>query len=128
MAYLKSWKYALLFGFLLWLIPFLVSIMIFPLHDTNRPFFETIMPLTLTLFTVLFTILYFKDLETEFLKESVIVGVIWLAFSLIIDLIMFLPPSPMMMSVPDYMMDIGLTYLILPIITIGFGYLVQNRQ
>jgi len=40
---------------------------------------------------------------------------------------MFMPESPMKMSFADYMMDIGLTYLIIPVICIGFGYLLKKQ-
>lgn len=32
------------------------------------------------------------------------------------------------MSLVDYLMDIGITYLIFPSITIGMGYLIEQRQ
>ena len=51
------------------------------------------------------------------------IGVVWFLISVMIDLFLFLPPSPMQMSITGYFMDIGITYLIIPIITIGMGYL-----
>ncbi len=38
----RIWK-IVLYGFLTWLIPFAVSIVIFPFHDSQRPLFESIM-------------------------------------------------------------------------------------
>jgi len=32
----------------------------------------------------------------------------------------------MQMSFADYIMDIGLTYVMIPVITTGMGYLAQN--
>ena len=32
------------------------------------------------------------------------------------------------MSLVDYLMDIGITYLIFPAITIGMGHLLEQRQ
>lgn len=121
---MKSFKKALFYGFLIWLIPFVVSILIFPIHETNRPLFESIVPVIVTICVVLFSILYFRKLNKDFLNEGIVLGVIWFAISLIIDLIMFLPESPMQMTLIDYMMDIGLTYLIIPTISVGFGYLL----
>jgi hypothetical protein len=37
-----------LFGFLVWLIPFAVSVAIFSIHETQRPLFESFMPLVIT--------------------------------------------------------------------------------
>ena len=115
------------FGFLIWLIPFLVSFVIFPLRNTNRPLFESIMPVVLVLAVMIISVLYFKKIEKESLKEGVIAGVLWFVLSLVIDLMLFLPASPMQMSFSDYMMDIGLTYLIILMIPISIGALVSKK-
>ncbi len=117
-----------LFGFLVWMIPFLVSFLIFSIHESNRPLFESIMPLVLTITVVIFSVLYFKKLKKDYLNESILVGVVWLIINFIIDLIMFLPDSPMQMSFVDYMMDIGITYLIIPTVVIGIGYLLEKKR
>jgi len=117
-----------LFGFLVWMIPFLVSFLIFSFHESNRPLFESIMPLVLTITVVIFSVLYFKKIKKDYLNESILAGVVWLIINLIIDLIMFLPDSPMQMSIVDYMMDIGITYLIIPTVVIGIGYLLEKKS
>ena len=116
------------FGFLIWLIPFLVSFLIFPLREDNRALFESIMPVVLTIVVIKLTIFYYLKLEKDFLREGIMLGVIWFVISIIIDLIMFIPESEWHMSFSDYMMDIGLTYLIILIIPIGFGYLLEKRK
>jgi len=115
------------FGFLIWLIPFLVSFVIFPLRNTNRPLFESIMSVVLVLTVMIISVLYFKKIEKESLKEGLIAGVLWFVLSLVIDLMLFLPASPMQMSFSDYMIDIGLTYLIILMIPIGIGALVNKK-
>jgi len=115
------------FGFLIWLIPFLVSFVIFPLRNTHRPLFESIMPVVLVLAVMIISVLYFKKIEKESLKEGVIAGVLWFVLSLVIDLLLFLPASPMQMRFSDYMVDIGLTYLIILMIPIGIGALVRKK-
>lgn len=122
---MKSLKKALLFGFFIWLIPFLVSVLIFPLRTSSRPLFESIMPVVITICVVFFLILYFRKVEDGFLQEGVILGVRWLGISLLIDLLLFMW-GPMKMALADYMMDIGLTYLIIPTITIGAGYIMSK--
>ena len=117
-----------LFGFLIWLIPFVVSIIIFPIHQSNRPLFESIMPVTVTLCVVVFAILYFKTVNAGFVREGVVIGVAWLIINLAIDLPLFLLESPMKMSLPDYIADIGLTYLIMPTITVGMGWVLKHRN
>jgi len=122
-------KYFKIFGFgvLIWLIPFLASFPIINLRESNRPLFESIMPVVLTITILVFTILYFKKVELQYLQEGLLVGIIWFIISIMIDLIMFLPESPMHKDLTDYMMDIGLTYLIILIIPIGVGWYTQYK-
>jgi len=46
--------------------------------------------------------------------------------SVVIDLFMFMW-GPMKKTFPDYMTDIGLTYLIYPIVTVGFGLILKKK-
>lgn len=118
----------MLFGFLIWLIPFIVSFFIFPLRSSSRPLFESIMPVVLTSAVVLFTVQYLSKINREFVKEGIFIGIVWLIISLVFDLILFMPESPMKMTLSDYMMDIGITYLIILIIPAGLGYLMDKTR
>jgi hypothetical protein len=121
---MKSYKLTLIYGFLIWIIVFAVAMAIFPIRNSNRALFESIMPVALTICVVIFGNLYFRKLETSFVKEGVTLGIVWLLINLIIDLALFMQ-GPMKMAFADYISDIGLTYLLIPAITIGFGY-VRN--
>jgi len=124
---MKSIKQTLLFGFLIWLIPFLVALALYSIHETNRPLFESIMPNAIAISTVIFSVLYFKKVNGNYLKEGLLLGVVWLIISIVIDLTMFMQ-GPMKMGFADYLMDIGLTYFIIPTITIGFGYIKSLNE
>lgn len=117
----------ILFGFLVWLIPFVVSFVVFPLKDTTRPLFESIMPLVLTITVIVLAYYYLKNLDAKSVKKGVIAGLVWFIISIIIDMVLFLPASPMQMGFADYIMDIGLTYVMIPVITVGMGYMAQNK-
>lgn len=115
------------YGFLIWLIPFLVSFVIFPLRSSNRPLFESIMPVSLVFAVMICSVLYFKKGENQSIYDGVIAGVIWFFISVLIDLLLFLPSSPMQMSFLDYITDIGLTYLIIFIIPFGVGIIMYKK-
>jgi len=119
-------KMTFLYGFLVWLVPFVVALCISPLRTSARPLFESIMPVVLTLSVVVCLILDFRRLDRNFLREGIVAGLVWLAMSLALDFPMF-SAGPMKMSLAEYMMDIGLTYLIIPSITIAFGYLADQK-
>jgi len=82
------------------------------------------MPVTVACTSVIFTVLYFKKAEAKFLKEAILPGVVFLAVSIVVHLLTF-SKGPMAMPVVDYAKDIGFTYLIIPAITIGVGYVLR---
>lgn len=125
---MHSLKKTILFGFLVWLLPFIVAFLIFPIHESNRPLFESILPLIITISVVVFSYLYFKNVDKNVRAEGAKLGIIFLLISLIIDLIVFMPNSPMHMNLLDYISDIGLTYLMIPVIVIGMGYAIDREK
>ena len=70
--------------------------------------------------------LYFRDAKSDSCKEGITVGLLWMAICLAIDLPLFMQ-GPMKMSLANYIMDIGVSYLAIPAITIGFGCLLEKR-
>lgn len=115
------------FGVLLWLVPFAVSVLVFPLKKCDRALFESIMPVVLTLCTVISLIAYLKKMQRDFVKQGILLGVAWMAISVILDLCLFMQ-GPMKMSLVDYLKDIGLAYLIIPTVCLGCGYLLEKTR
>ncbi len=116
-----SLRKALLFGFLIWVTAFVVASVIFPIRESWRPLFESIMPVVLAGATVFFAHRYFKGVTEKFAREGFLLGLAWMGVNLAIDLPLMLAPSPMQMTVTEYAADIGLTYLLFPVITTGIG-------
>jgi hypothetical protein len=115
-----------LFGLISWAVPFIVSLLIYPLRESQRPLFEAIMPVVVVICAVLLSIFYFSNLESGFLRDGVLLGVAWLIINLALDRLLF-SQGPMKIALADYMKDIGITYLIIPTVTSGFGYIVHRR-
>jgi uncharacterized membrane protein YeiB len=61
----KSLKICL-FGFLICIILFIVSFLIFGLHEDHRSLFESIMAVAVTLSVVIFSTLYFKTVDKDY--------------------------------------------------------------
>lgn len=118
----------ILYGFLVWLVPFIVSFFIYPLKTAGNPLFESIMPLVITLMVVTLSYQYLKTLKTDLIREGIIIGIVWFVINIAIDMVLFLPASPMHMSLTSYMGDIGVTYIMIPMITIGMGYMAVNKS
>lgn len=125
---MKSLKWVVVYGVLLWLIPFAISFAIFPLRNSERALFESVMAVTVTVCCVIFANLYFRQVTADFLREGALVGFLWLAISIVFDSPIFFG-GPIQMSPLDYLKDIGVTYLIYPVITLGFSWrLAQGKE
>lgn len=124
---MQSPKKVFLYGFLVWLLTLLASMALFPIKKSSQVLFDSIIPVVLSLFAVVFLNLYFRRCTTGFLKEGVWLGVSWLAINILFDLPLF-SYGPMQMSLQNYMADIGLTYLLLPVLAIGMGYQAARLQ
>jgi len=115
-----SYGRAVLFGFLIWLIAFLVAVAISPIRESSRALFESIMPVVLAVSTVAFAVLYFRRVRSAFVREAMLLGLLWFMISVVIDLPLMMT-GPMQMTLLEYAADIGLAYVIIPVITIGIG-------
>jgi hypothetical protein len=84
------------------------------------------MPVVIAIWTVFFSILYLSGKKGDFLKEGIFIGIAWLLISIALDLMIFIE-GPLKMPLWDYATDIAVTYLMIPAITSGFGYLMEHR-
>ncbi len=69
---------------------------------------------------------YFKKVSNGYLKEGIIVGVIWFGISILLDLLVLIPMSGM--SISDYFTQIGLRYLAMPAMSIAVGAALANKN
>lgn len=122
---MNSWKRALSLGFLVWVVPFLAGLISYPIRELWRALFESIMALVLSVVVVVGAAIYLKHIEKDYLKEGISVGLLWFAMCIVLDLPFFLY-GPMKMSWKDYAADIGLTYVMIPTITTGFGVVLDK--
>lgn len=124
---MKNIKKLFLYGFLLWLIPFAISALIFSIRDANRALFESIMAVVVVSCVVGLGVLYLqKDTEVT-IKDGMVLGLVWLVVSLVLDFIMFIQ-GPIKMTTEQYIADIGITYLVIPIITVGLSLVPVNKK
>src|SRR5271157_1675680 len=94
------WKRAALLGLLSWLIPFVISFLLFPLKKANAPLFGTLMSLVVLLTAAGLLNLYFRNRAVS-VSEAVRVGALWLAVNLVFDYLVF-SHGPMQMTAWGY--------------------------
>jgi hypothetical protein len=115
------WPRLLGFGVLSWLISFAVAFLIFPVRDSLRPLFESIMAVTVPTGTVVLGLAYLRRLSQPTVRDGLVAGLVWLAVNVAIDAPLMLLGGPMRMSVGMYLADIGVTYLGIPVVTTGLA-------
>jgi hypothetical protein len=84
------------------------------------------MPVTVAVATMSFGVSYFRRVSDRHVREGISVGLLWFAICVLIDSPLMLLGGPMQMTLGQYMADIGLTYLIIPTITVGIGMVLAR--
>ena len=124
----KTFK-IILFGFLTWLVPFVVA---FFFYDRNgQPtmdimFIKSILMVVSATFGAYLLIVYFKKIKENFLKEGIAVGLYWLVINWLFDIVVLLPMAKMSFGV--WFTQIGLRYLVIPIFSITIGYVAELQR
>ena len=121
-----SYKVVALYGIAIWVFVFIVAIFAFPLRANERPLFESIMPVALALAVTAVSVRCLRSAKEQNANTGLRLGLIWLAINIAIDLVMF-SWGPMKMPLLDYLKDIGVTYLMIPIIPVGLGYALHGK-
>lgn len=118
---MSSWGRVVGLGLLAWLIPFVVAFLIFPLRESARPVFESVMAVTVAGTAVTLGLAYLRRAARAGAREGLTIGAVWLVLCVLIDAPLMLLGGPMQMSVGAYLGDIGLTYVSIPLVTWGLG-------
>lgn len=116
------------FGFIVWLVPFLVSFLFYSSEGvllTQDAFFNSVM--TVVGFTTASILLlnYLKGFTVNYLKESIKAGSAWLIMSVLLDVAILVPIAKM--NLVTYCANIGLGYLVIPIMAIFAGLLLEQK-
>ena len=117
----------ILFGILSWLIPFIISFFFYSKDGQPKIdvfLFKSIMIVVGAITGATLLVLYFKKIKKDYLKEGIIIGIDWLIINIVLDLIILIPMSGM--TTGTYFAQIGLRYLIIPIMSISMGYIADT--
>lgn len=111
----------LFLGLLSWALPFALSFLFFDQTGqlvVPRTLFKSLMVVIGGGIGVGLLVIAFQRIEASFLSGAAI-GCYWLALNLMLDLLILVPMSAM--TYTEYFYDIGLRYLLLPIIAAAMG-------
>lgn len=118
----------ILFGFLTWIIPFGISFFFYkPGGELSVPYdlFKSIMIVVGSLTGCYFLFRYFNLLNSNYVKNGLIIGLTWLSINIILDVFILMPI--MKINFSCYFMTIGLRYFVIPVMSITIGYLLNNK-
>lgn len=108
----------IIFGFVVWIIPTIATFLVSYLNELY--IFDIVAAVTIAAPVIVFTYLYFVEINTHFLIEGVTIAVVWLAISIVLDiLLIFIGISQT--NLVEYAITVVPLYIIIPAITIGFG-------
>lgn len=119
----------ILYGILAWLIPFVTSFFFYSKEGgltVDIFLFKSIMIVVGSISAAILLVSYFKKIDTGYLKEGIIVGLAWFGINILLDLLVLIPMSGM--SVADYFTQIGLRYLVMPVMSIMVGASLANKK
>ena len=107
----------ILLGLLIWAVPFGLGMVIFPVVLPVSALFDTIMVVTLAGTTAIASVIHVSRLKEASLDDGLRAGSIWMLMSLLCDVPFFiLGPEMTRMDPVDYMADVGLSYIMIPLI------------
>tara|TARA_Y100000310_G_scaffold1902_1_gene2393 strand:- start:7923 stop:8294 length:372 start_codon:yes stop_codon:yes gene_type:complete len=117
---------ALVFGFLSWLIPFAASFLFYSKEGLTIDIFlfKSIMIVVGSISGAFLLVLYIKKLNKDIFREAAIVGLLWFGMNIMLDSIILLPMSKMAFG--TYFMQIGLRYLVIPVMSISMGTVARR--
>ena len=119
----------ILYGFLAWLIPFVASIFFYTREGKltiDIFLFKSIMIIVGSFSAAFLLVSYFKKIKADYFKEGIIVGLTWFGINIILDLLILVHMSGM--SIADYFIQIGMSYLAIPAMSIAVGTSLENKK
>ena len=117
------------FGFIIWLVPFVVSFLFYSPQGvllTSDAFFNSVMTVTGFIVASILLLNYMKGFTVNYLRESIKAGAAWLVISVVLDLVIVVPMAKM--DLVTYCSNIGLGYLVIPMMCIFAGLLLEQKS
>ena len=125
MSYFGNWR-IWLYGLLSWAVPFVAAFAFFDATGQlaiPEPLFKSLMVVIGGAVGAVLLVLAFRRTQAS-IRSGLAIGTLWLAINLALDLVVLVPMSGT--SVPDYLSDIGLRYLMIPIMAVAMGAVARR--
>jgi hypothetical protein len=120
-------KLAILYGILIWLVTYVISIIFQPIIVDNTKYVNFIVPLSIIIVTGFFGILYIRNMNENEVFEGILVGIIFIIIDILLDAIFFIIPNNSNALISNYSNHVPVMAIIMLSITTLLGYLAQMK-
>lgn len=121
-------KSTVLNGILIWLVPFAIGSALISVIDVESALFDTLMAIILTAATCYLSYRYNRRKGAVAMGSALQTGIIWMIIAWLLDAPFFLIMDFAKMPLGEYIADIGLAYLMIPIINLTVATAMQGRR
>ncbi len=128
------WLGAMICGFLIWFVPATLDFLLYPSMVSIRNLLDALLIVALVLMTIVCTVRYFKTTEGDFLMEGIEIGALWFLIAIAMGLLVsfafpgYTPRIGTQVTPLSVFMNVGVFFLLVPVITIAFGYIIGNKM
>jgi hypothetical protein len=127
------WPCALACGLSIAIVPAFLDFLLYPIMASAKNSLNLLILFVLVFITVICTMRYFKPVEENFLEEGIAVGLLWffmaivVGFSIVVSFPEHVLRTNQEVSIITFMLNIGIFFLIVPCITVAFGYMLKSK-
>ena len=120
------WHRRLVGAFLTWLVPFVCAIPFYGKDGLliDQQLFKSLMIVVGSITAAILIVWCFRSVENNYTREAVVTGIVWLLANWVLDLIVLV--GLLGMALPDYATQIGLRYLVIPVMVIAAGVVAEE--
>ncbi len=121
---MKNITRIVIYGLAIWALPFGIGMLLFSIQQSSPSLFDSLMSITFTSGTVYFSYKFLKPKIDNSHASLFYIGIAWVVICLAIDLPLFLLVFGVTAS--KYWSDIGINYLVIPVVLIVMGALAAH--
>jgi len=118
-------KLAVIYGFLIWILTYIITETINPIFTDSLPYVNIIFPIVIIILTGFFGILYIRNIEENEVIEGILAGIIFVVVDIILDLVFFIIPQNNVLLIQNYNFHFISMIVLTLLITTFLGYLAQ---
>ena len=113
------------YGVVAWAVPYVTALALMGLMISDPTAFKTVMVVEGALVGTVLACQYFRTVRARFLREGILLGVVWVSTSWALDFVALVPFADL--TAWRYFVEIGFRYLGIFAPTVGIGYILTQR-